>query len=126
MRFFRRKEGPDVDPNERSPQLGLRFKDLAVLGALMDSGADITQPREVIFYSYAPSREIAQAMASEASANGFRSEVREPLPEFPGQWALVCQTQTVLTPAFVRDTVDYFEELATRHSAEYDGWEASA
>lgn len=48
--------------NERSPQLGLRYKDLAVLDQLMKSGADLTQPRHVIYYSYAPTESVAQAM----------------------------------------------------------------
>lgn len=56
--------------NERSPQLGLRFKDLAVLGQLMEQGADLSQPRHVVYYSYAPDQAVAQAMAQEAEASG--------------------------------------------------------
>jgi hypothetical protein len=36
-----------------------------------------------------------------------------------------CETHAALEPEFVRDNTDFFEELAARHQAEYDGWEAS-
>ena len=40
MPLFRKKrEDEPVDMNERSPQLGVRYKDLAVLGQLMENGA---------------------------------------------------------------------------------------
>jgi hypothetical protein len=32
----------------------------------------------------------------------------------------------VLRPELVRDNTDFFEDLAARHGAEYDGWEAAA
>ena len=64
-------------------------------------------------------------MRREAELRGFTTEVREPLPDFPGQWAVVSETHAVASPDFVRDSVDFFEDLAERHGAEYDGWEAS-
>jgi hypothetical protein len=118
--LFRRR-----DPNERSPQLGLKYKDLAVLGELDKAGADLSESRHVIFFSYAPSDEVGQAMRREVESNGFAAEVREPLPDFPGQWAVVCETHAVASPDFVRGAVDFFEDLAQRHGAVYDGWEAS-
>jgi hypothetical protein len=127
MRLFRRKREGDepVDLNERSPQLGLRFKDLLVLDQLAKNGADLSQTRHVIYYSYAPGEEVAQAMAREAEAGGWAAEVREPLPNNPNQWSVVCEADAVTTPDFVREADDFFQDLADRHSAEYDGWEAS-
>src|SRR4051812_48435963 len=63
MRLFRRWRECDepVDLNERSPQLGLRFKDMLVLDQLSKNGADLSQTRHVIYYSYAPGEEVAQA-----------------------------------------------------------------
>jgi hypothetical protein len=126
MRLFRRNRDDDepVDINERSPQLGLRYKDLMVLDQLVKNGADLTQSRHVLYYSYAPGEDVAQAMAREAEAEGWTPEVREPLPNYPGQWAVVCQTHAVTTPDFVREADDFFQGLADRHAAEYDGWEA--
>ena len=128
MRLFGKKRGDDepVDPNERSPQLGLKYKDLMVLDQLMKSGADLTATRHVIYYSYAPSKEVAQAMEGEAAEAGWRAEVREPLPDFPDQWGVVCERHAVTSPDFVREADSFFQDLADRHGAEYDGWEASA
>ena len=67
MRLFRRRRDDEpVDMNERSPQLGIKYKDLAVLDQLMKNGADLTKPRHVLYYSYAPSASVAQAMGHEA------------------------------------------------------------
>jgi hypothetical protein len=126
MRIFRRRRDDEpVDMNERSPQLGIRYKDLAVLDQLMKSGADLLQSRHVVYYSYASSEAVAQEMADEAGANGFEAATREPLPEFPGRWAVICETHAVTSPDFVRGSDDFFQGLADRHGAEYDGWEAS-
>jgi hypothetical protein len=123
--FSRKRDDEPVDMNDRSPQLGLRYKDLLVVGQLMQNGADLTQSRHVIYYSYAPSEAVAQTMGTEAETKGFAAAVREPLPELPGQWSVVCETHAVTSPDFVRESDDFFQGLADRHGAEYDGWEAS-
>jgi hypothetical protein len=43
--FGRKRDDEPVDMNERSPQLGLKYKDLMVLDQLMKSGADLTASR---------------------------------------------------------------------------------
>ena len=123
--FRRRSDEKSVDMNQRSPQLGVKYKDLAVLDQLMKNGADVSESRHVIYYSYAPSDAIAQAMAREAESDYWSAEVRQPLPQFPGQWGVVCQKYAVTSPDFVREADDFFQGLADRHGAEYDGWEAS-
>jgi len=127
MGLFKRRERDDqaVDLNARSQQLGLKYKDLAVLGQLMQRGADLTQPRHVVYYSYATSPEAAREMASTATAEGFDATVGEPLPDYPGQWSVRCEKQTVLAPDFIRESTDFFEALAFEYEAEYDGWEAA-
>ena len=127
MRLFRKKSDDEpVDMNERSPQLGVKYKDLLVLDQLMKTGADLTASRHVIYYSYAPSEDVAQVMGREAETGGWTAEVREPLPNFPGKWSVICERHAVTTPDFVREADDFFQDLADRHGAEYDGWEASA
>jgi hypothetical protein len=125
MRLFRKRDDEPADPNERSPQLGVKYKDLAVLGSLIDNGADLTQSRHVVYYSYAPSESIARAMGQEAEASYFTADIREPLPQHPGMWSVICEKHAVTSPDFVREADDFFEALAERHGAEYDGWEAS-
>ena len=126
MRLFRRKSDDEpVDMNERSPRLGVKYKDLMVLDQLVKNGADLTASRHVVYYSYAPSEEVAGAMGREAEAAGWTAEIREPLPNFPHQWGVVCERHAVTSPDFVREADDFFQQLADRHDAEYDGWEAS-
>jgi hypothetical protein len=125
--LFRRKSRDDtaVDINERSPQLGLRYKDLALLGQLADHGADLNAPRHVIYYSYAPSESVAQAMARDAEEQGFSALVKAPFAESRGTWSVVCEITAATTPDFVRSSDDFFQGLADRNDAEHDGWEAS-
>jgi hypothetical protein len=129
MGLFKRKPkaaDEPVDPDERSPQLGLRYKDLAVLGALRDAGADLTQPRHVVFYLYFADPADAERAGEAARGQGYTPDVRTPLPEYPGQWALVCDRHdTVTSPDFIRGADDFFQALADTHGGDYDGWEAS-
>jgi hypothetical protein len=126
VRIFRgRRDDEPVDMNGRSPQLGIRYKDLAVLDQLMKNGADLTERRHVVYYAYAPSEVVAQAMGHEAESNGFAVAIGEPLPDFPGKWPVRSEVHAVTSPEFVRDSDDFFQGLADRQGGEYDGWEAS-
>jgi hypothetical protein len=129
MGIFKRKQKGDdepVDPDDRSPQLGLKYKDLAVMGQLMDHGANLDEPRHVVHFLYFDSKDAAAAAADELASHGWASEVRHPLPEYPNQWSLVCeQHDVVLHPEVIRQSTDLFESVAARHGGEHDGWEAS-
>lgn len=126
MAIFRRKRDEPVDPNDRSPKLGLKYKDLAVLDQLTKLGADLQQPRHALYFSYFPTRQAAEAAAGQAAERGFQAEVRDPVPEYPGQWCLQCDMHgVVLDPPTVRAHGDLFDWLAQQHGGEYDGWEAS-
>ena len=120
-----RRDDEPVDMNERSPQLGLRYKDLAVIDQLVKNDADLSESRHVIYYLFAPNQETAQAMRGEAETSGYEASVREPLPKFPRQWAVICETRAVTSPDFVREADELFQGIADRHAADYDGWEAS-
>jgi regulator of RNase E activity RraB len=125
--LFRRKATATIDPDERAPQTGVKFKDLLILGQLIEAGAQLTEPRHVLHYLYFPSDAVAATAAAEARTYGFEVTVKEPLPEYPGQWLVLCERHdAVLDPDFVRTTGDLFDALAERHLGEYDGWEAAA
>lgn len=94
------------------------------MSQLVHAGADLKQSRQVIYYLYARNVETAHTMSDAAMARGFSTTVREPLPQYPGQWSLTCEVTASLTPAFVRESTDFFELLATTYGAEYDGWDA--
>jgi hypothetical protein len=126
--FARRKKADDepIGPDERSPQLGLKYKDLVLLGQLIDQGADLGRARHVVHFSYFPSESSASAAAVDLGAEGWTPDVRPPRPESPDQWALVCERDdAVLSADFVRESTDLFESVALRHGGEHDGWEAA-
>ena len=123
-RPFKRKRERLTD-EDRSPKLGLKYKDLAVLDQLIKHGADLDEPRHALYFLYFPTMAQAEAAAQEASARGWLTDVREPSGGID-TWSLKCESYgVVLEPQFVRETTDYFEALAQRHDGEYDGWEAS-
>ena len=123
----RKKEEEPVDPEARSPQLGIKYKDVALLGQLIAQGADLTKARHAIYYVYLNGRAAADAGAEAARAAGYACEVREPLPNYPDQWSLVCErSDAVLDPAGVNAADDLFQGIADRHGGEFDGWEAAA
>lgn len=119
--------GDRVGPDDRSPQLGLKMKDLQLLGALQAHGADLSAPRHVLHYLYFRSGETAESACAEVAGAGWHVQVRKPLPEFSDQWLVLAeQPHAVLDPAFVRESTDLMESVAARYGGEHDGWEASA
>jgi hypothetical protein len=125
--LFRRKNVQEIDPDERSPQTGVKYKDLLVLGQLLDAGAQITQPRHVLHYIYVSDATTAAAAADDVRRYGFQGTVKEPPPEHGDHWLVLCERHdAVLDLEFVRTCGDWFDALAERYGGEYDGWEASA
>lgn len=122
MALFKRKK-PNREPDDVP---GLRPEDRATLGHLAAAGARLDEPRHVVHYLYLPSEETAATAGEQAAAAGWDAEVRSPLPEDPERWTVVCEHEAaVLTPAFVRDATDFFDDLARGLGGTYDGWEAS-
>ncbi len=69
MHIFRRTKKEDdepVDMEARSPQTGLRYKDIALLGQMLAQGADLTNPRHALYYLYFGSPDVAANGAEEA------------------------------------------------------------
>jgi hypothetical protein len=126
MRFFGRKKKDEVDPNARSPETGLKYKDIALLGQMVGLGADLTQPRHALYYLYFDAEDVATAAAEEGRAGGYACEVRDPLPNNRGQWSVVCERpDAILDVEGVNGADDLFQGIADRHGGEFDGWEAA-
>jgi hypothetical protein len=129
MPLFGRKKPEDepIDPEARSPELGVKYKDLLLMGQLLQQGADLHQPRHALYYLYFPSREAAESGAADGEAAGYGCEVRDPMPEYPDQWSLVCERpDALLDPPGVIAADDLFQGIADRLGGEFDGWEAAA
>jgi hypothetical protein len=115
-----------VDMDARSPETGLKYKDIALLGQMLKQGADLNQPRHALYYLYFGSRDAAEAAAGDGRGSGYGCEVRDPLPAYPGQWSVVCERpDAVLDIAGVRAADDLFQGIADRLGGEFDGWEAA-
>jgi hypothetical protein len=118
-------EGP-VDMEARSPEIGLKWKDIEILGKMVKQGANLKEPRHAVYYLYFGSRENALEAVAGGGAAGYSCEARDPLPGYPGQWSVVCERpDAVLDVAGARRADDLFQELADRLAGEFDGWEAS-
>jgi Regulator of ribonuclease activity B len=128
--LFSRKKPEDeepVDPEARSPELGVKYKDLMLMGQLIQQGADLHQPRHALYYLYFATKEAATAAGEEGRAAGYACEVRDPLPQYPDQWSVVCERpDALLDPSGVIAADDLFQGIADRHDGEFDGWEAAA
>ena len=127
MFLFKKKDDEPVDLEARSPQLGIKNKDLQLLGQLMAQGADLTKPRHALYYLYFATRDAADTAAVEGRAAGYACNVREPVAERPDRWSLVCERpDAVLDPASVIAADNLFQGVADRLGGEFDGWEAAA
>jgi ADP-ribose pyrophosphatase YjhB (NUDIX family) len=121
-----KKDDQPVDMEARSPETGLKYKDISLLGVMMKQGADLTKPRHVLYYLYFGTREAAEAAAGDGRQSGYSCDVRDPLPQYPGQWSVVCERgDAVLDIAGVRQADDLFQGIADRLEGEFDGWEAA-
>ena len=128
MRLFKRnrpKEEP-VDPNARSPETGLKYKDIALLGQMVQAGADLTKTRHALYYLYFRDVEKAGAGAVVAREAGYTCEVRDPMPIQPDQWSLVCERpDALLDIEGVKTADDLFQGIADAQGGDFDGWEAA-
>lgn len=123
---LKRSRNDEVDPDERSPQLGIRYKDLMVVEQLVKAGADLSEPRHWIYYLYLPTGPLAVQAADDVRAAGWAAEARPSADETSTQWCVVAeQHDVVFTPAFLIDADNLFQEIADRLGGDYDGWEAS-
>lgn len=123
---LKRSRHDEVDPEERSPKLGIKYKDLMVVEQLVKAGADLAEPRHWIYYLYLPTEALAAQAATEARAAGWEAEARPSADETSTQWCVVAeQHDVVFTPAFLIDADNLFHGIADRLGGDYDGWEAS-
>ncbi len=60
-------------------------EDAAVFETLIEAGADLSQPREVVHYVHLPSREAAETFAPMVANLGFEPRIQEPGTESADQ-----------------------------------------
>ena len=119
-------EDDAVDPEARSPKTGIKYKDLEVVSVLVKHGADLKQPRHVLYYLYFPGEEQASNAAADARSHSFEVTVNDAFSQHSGHWSLTCERRgVVLDTDAIRAHGDYFDGLAAKFGGDYDGWEAS-
>jgi len=59
-----------IDMESRSPETGLKYKDIALLGQMLKQGANLKEPRHAVYYLYFGSQE----QAVEAAAGVARAD----------------------------------------------------
>ncbi len=130
MGLFRRRFGGDdadhehVDLNERSPVTGLRYGDIAILGQLIELGADLDEPRHAMWFVHLPDHDAATLAAARAADAGFEVDVLEPGEPSP-DWTVVCGRDVVLSPGLILETDALLEGIAAELGGRFDGWEAA-
>lgn len=116
--FGRRKKDP------LSAYESARPEDLQVLTALINAGADLTEPRHVLHFIYELDDEASAGHT--ADAVGGWSAIAKPPPEGFDGWSVTFERHGyVLTPENVAADAAAFSAVAAAHGGNYDGWEAS-
>ncbi len=94
------------------------------MAQLVKAGADLKEPRHVLYFLYLGNEANAEAAGAAARDSGYRVDVRP--AQAPDSWALVAEVIAVLDPPTVIAADDFFQSLADSLQGDYDGWEASA
>jgi hypothetical protein len=99
-------------------------EDREVIRALVQAGADLSQPRDVRHYLYVPNEKIATFLGPRIEQIGFTVETS---PEAEGsRWLILISGIAMVTEEEIALSRRTFEGLAQKAGGEYDGWEAAA
>ena len=131
-RFKRDRAMTEAELDEPSQVDGILYRDLQVVGAMAEQGADLRAPRHTTFYLYFSSEEAAEAAARDArlewmrvSTPGPNREYHDAHPEEPLAWPVIVDSHgRALIPDFLRDTTAACRAIALEYDGEFDGWEA--
>lgn len=97
--------------------------DLATLDQLRHRGADLSQPRHVIYYLFFPDTTRASAAATALAAAGLDAGVRE--PERGSETMVVADETAVVDEAAIGERRALLDGIAAQFGGDFDGWEAA-
>ena len=98
--------------------------DRAVLDALRAEGADLAEPRHVLYFLYFGHLPAARAAAADARAAGWVASVQRRAGG-RGEHRVRCERDIVADEPSVATWSAFFALLATQHGGVCDGWEAA-
>ncbi|HKS83134.1 MAG TPA: ribonuclease E inhibitor RraB [Candidatus Acidoferrales bacterium] len=103
--------------------------DSIVIEQLRKLGAKLNQPREVIHFLYLPTLDSSRMAAEALRSKGYETEEKaaaNAASNPPNPFLVIATRQIVVDSSAVAEFRQIFEQLASFHNGEYDGWEACA
>ena len=99
--------------------------DSLALRQLAGRGADLTKPRHIVHFVLFSDEASARAAGEAIEAGGWGATI-EPPSEAGAEWSVKADGHRTVGPDTVAAFRSWFENVASAHGGEYDGWEASA
>jgi len=99
--------------------------DSLALRQLAGRGADLTKPRHIIHFLFFADEATARVAADAIEESAWKTAV-EPPTEAIAEWCVKADAHRIVGPETVAAFRTWFENVATEHGGEYDGWEAAA
>ena len=90
---------------------------------LEGAGANLAKPRHIVHFLNFDNEASAREAAAAAERGGYETTVAEP-EEDTTEWTVRAEASRVVDPITVVAYRSWFEQLATAHRGEYEGWEA--
>jgi Regulator of ribonuclease activity B len=97
--------------------------DALALRQLSTRGANLTKPRHVIHFLLFENEADADAAADAIRGTSWDARV-EPPSESHSEWTVRADDERIVSVDTVASYRSWFEQIATQHNGEYDGWEA--
>lgn len=107
-----------------SPQELQGIQNRKLIDVFAQSGDDLSQPRIVEHWIYAPEREAAEKIKLSAQKLGFEVRPLRKLRNTTNPYGLCLSRSHSLELQAVDETCIALQRLAKRHHSDYDGWEA--
>lgn len=98
--------------------------DRIALRQLRALGADLTKPRHLIHFVYFPDEESAHRAAEAIERAGYATRIVAPDDRFR-EWRVHAEATRVVSETTVDGFRSWFDQVASEHGGEYDGWEAA-
>lgn len=131
LRLFRRKQDPppvaladDGTLTEVGSGVDAAAGDGAAISAIAESGVDLSAPLLLRHVLLVNDPAAAEALAAAVREDGY--DVRLDTHDGGWTWIVHAAETAVLTPVHAARARARLTSLASRHGAEYEGWQAAA
>jgi hypothetical protein len=112
-----------IDLTDRSPRSGLLWRDLMVVSEVIDSGADMSEPKHLTYSMFFGTKKVADKAASRGRRSGYEVSLTRENGDSPYRWLATFERQEVLDLKAVIAADDFFKGLAEELGAHFEGLE---